>query len=395
MLVYTYDYRLVAASIVISMMAAFTGLCLTRGLSALPVGARQLRVCMAAIALGGGIWSMHFVAMLAMRFGTLVYYEALQTVASVLIAILQAGLALLLMHFGTRTLAKSLAAGTVLGLGIVTMHYVGLSGIEGCVPVYDPVGFVVAGVLAIAMGIAAILIAYGERSGRNIVLATVVFGASVVIVHFTAMYWTGFAASAEAAILHPVLSNGQLALVVVFIGFLISGAFLLTGASFVAVPPVARSGPAVAMASGHMVEGLDLAHFTADPPRLSATATTEPPAAPVLEPDIARLPYEREGVTYFLPARDVLAIRAEGHYTIAYTATEKLFCPWSISEAEKRLPEALFLRVHRSYMVNTARVGGFERHKDNGVCLFDGPGPLEKVPVSRARIPELRERLGL
>ena len=69
MVVYTYTTWLVLASILIALMATFTGLSLTRGLSTVAIGQRQLRIGMAAIALGGGIWSMHFVAMLAMRFG--------------------------------------------------------------------------------------------------------------------------------------------------------------------------------------------------------------------------------------------------------------------------------------------------------------------------------------
>jgi len=51
--------------------------------------------------------------------------------------------------------------------------------------------------------------------------------------------------------------------------------------------------------------------------------------------------------------------------------------------------------VHRSYLVNADHVSGFERRKDTGTCLFAGNTHLDKVPVSRARIPALRERLGL
>ncbi|MGL6210702.1 MAG: MHYT domain-containing protein, partial [Paracoccaceae bacterium] len=90
MIVFTYNLWLVALSVAISMMSAFTGLSLTRGLSGQSVGQRQVRIIMAAIALGGGIWSMHFVAMLAMRFGVPVFYEVIETVASALMAMLLA-----------------------------------------------------------------------------------------------------------------------------------------------------------------------------------------------------------------------------------------------------------------------------------------------------------------
>jgi DNA-binding LytR/AlgR family response regulator len=111
-------------------------------------------------------------------------------------------------------------------------------------------------------------------------------------------------------------------------------------------------------------------------------------------PAEARIPYERESRIFFLDAAQVAAVRAEGHYTVLYHRTEKLFCPWSISEAEKRLTPG-FLRVHRSYLINPRLVTGFERLKDTGLCFFDGVEPPIKVPVSRSHLTAVREALGL
>lgn len=371
MLVYTYDTRLVIASVAISMMAAFTGLSLTRGLSGQPETPRLVRIVMAAIALGVGIWSMHFVAMLAMRFDVVVYYEALHTVASVLIAILLAGIALLLMHFGRRTPARATLAGAVLGAGIVAMHYVGLSGIKGCTLDYRPAGFVATGALAVGMGIAAIRVAYSRRTERQILLGTLIFGSSVVIAHFGAMHWTGFRAVGTIVLDDPAIGQGQLALIVLIASFLISGAFLLSGASFLSRPATAPAVPLAAI----------------PPASLPADPDTRP--APLV-----RLPYEKDGKTFLIAAAEVAALRAEGHYTIVYLRSAKVFCPWSISEAERRLSLPPFFRAHRSYLINTDRVTAFERNKDNGYCLFDGFAPLGKVPVARARVNALRDRLG-
>lgn len=408
MILYTYDPWLVLASVAISMMAAFTGLTLTQGLSRLTRGQRQARIVMAAIALGGGIWSMHFVAMLSMRFPIPVHYDILPTTASALIAILLAGVALLLMHYGPRTRPRMGLAGAILGTGIVTMHYVGLNAIEGCEPVYQPVGFVVVGLLAAGMGAAAIGIAYGRRTRRNTLLATIVFGASVVVVHFSAMNWTDFVEVSRTAFDAPALANAQIALVVLFAGFMISGAFLLTAASLLDGP--AEEAVAVSAHPADPDPGDRESRDTAPgESQLAEVVVAEAPPSQTPIADVLqrreasepgpggpamRVPYEKDGTTYFVPSDAVFALRAEGHYSIVYIASGRVFCPWSISEAQKRLP-AQFLRVHRSYLVNTARVAGFQRRKDNGFCLLDGSPSLDRVPVARSRIPELRAALGL
>lgn len=371
MVLYTYSPWLVALSVMIALMATFTGLSLTRGLSARAVAERQMRVAMASVALGGGIWSMHFVAMLAMRFGVPVWYEVIPTIASALIAILLAGLSLLLMHFGQRTPGAIAVSGGLLGVGIVAMHYVGLSAIEGCMPQVSVQGMVLAGVLAVGMGIAAIAIAYGQRTERNILLATAVFGATVAVVHFTAMSQTTFLATEVIDTITPRLTNAQVAVLVMLSVFLISGGFLLSGASF-----LNRQMAVVAIP----------APLTPVEP-----AAPRPPPAPEATP---RLPYERDGRTHLVPFAAVHALHAEGHYTTAWLDIGPVFCPWSITEAERRLPPT-FMRVHRSWLVNLDHVAAYERAKDHGWCLFEASIGVPRVPVARSRIATVREALGL
>ena len=89
MLTVTYDPAMVAASLMIAIMASFTGLRLASGLSRLSLAVRKQEIAKAAIALGGGIWSMHFVGMLAVQLPVRIFYDALPTLGSVLVAILQ------------------------------------------------------------------------------------------------------------------------------------------------------------------------------------------------------------------------------------------------------------------------------------------------------------------
>jgi NO-binding membrane sensor protein with MHYT domain len=361
MLEYGYLSGLVAASIAISMMASFTGLWLTRGLKDLSAGAGQLRIAMGSVALGLGIWSMHFIAMLAVQLPVPVSYQLLLTVASLLIAILLAGIALLTMHYSRRLPVHIACAGAVLGLGIVAMHYTGMSAIELCQPVYSRGSIVLALAGALAMGVAAIWVAYGRRSRLNLVAGTLVLGSTVVVVHFTAMAGTGFVAIEGVAANVPTLDPQGLALIVLLFAFVICSAFLLSGATFLNTP----------------------------------VAAPRPPPESTSLREVARIPVERRGHTEFVDPAEIAALRAEGHYTIAYAGDEKLLCPWSISEAERRLAATRFFRAHRSYLINVARISAFERHRDGGVCLFDGVGPLGRVPVSRSKVPALREALGL
>lgn len=385
----TYNYALVLASVAVSLMAAFTGLALTKGIQAMPVGERKKRIAMAALAFGGGIWSMHFVAMLAMNLQVPMGYDPRYTLGSALIAILMAGIALLIMHFAPRTWLNGVIAGTILGNGIVAMHYVGMLGMLGCLPIFYPTGVVLAVIAATVSGIAAIQISYSQRTAARIVTATLTFGLSVVFVHFLAIAWTGFEASPQIAAFTPVLENGTLALIVMLSAFVICGTFLLSSTTF-----VFDIRPAIAGA-GQQAPGIPEQGERGYPqPAANGVLANSMPLASIAQNEI-RLPYERDKKIHFITPENVVAIRAEGHYTFLYTSDEKLFCPWSISIAEERLPPGIFLRTHRSYLVNMRSVSTFERHKDSGSCLFDKVKSLKAAPVSRSHVNSVKESLGL
>jgi NO-binding membrane sensor protein with MHYT domain len=372
---------LVAASLAVALMAGFTGLSLTKGASALPLGPRKTRVAMAAVALGGGIWAMHFVAMLGLQLPILFYYDPLITLISALVAILIVGVALLVLHFLPRSPTTILAAGLCVGVGIPVMHYIGMWGMRLCQPSYRLSGLIEAGLASILLGTGAIWIAYGARTYRNILLGTLGFGLAVFAVHFVAMHGTSFAAAPGDGAGGPGIDNETLALVVSVIAFVICGAFLL---SSVTLLPAAEA----------------QADARTAPPDPTPPATAARDEAPTGAEELPRgtiktLPYELDGKTLFVDSRDITAIRAEGHYTILYHGARKLFCPWSISDAAARLPAGQFVRAHRSYLVNPAHVTGFERKKDNGVVFLDATGALEKVPVSRSRLQDVRLALGL
>lgn len=391
MLTPSYDHALVLASIAVSIMASYTGLTLTRGISVLPDTQRKFMIVMASLALGGGIWSMHFVAMLAMRMPLPINYDALYTLGSALIAILMSGVAFLILHYSGRSWFHIAIAGVILGNGIVAMHYVGMSGMRGCLPIFSPAGVALAIAGATAMGIVALGISYRNRSTVRIFAGAVLFGLSVVLVHFVAMGWTSFEEAASALAATPLLDNGTLAILVMLSAFVICGTFLLTSANFI----FAKQPAAVAAAAANVSRA-----EVAAPTPIPAQAADDdeaplPERLPIAATIVERLPYERDKRTHFIESDQVAAIRAEGHYSILYTRDDKLFCPLSISTVEKRLRRGGFVRTHRSYLVNKNRVAAFERQKDNGICLFEGVQSLKAAPVSRGYIPQVRSALGI
>ncbi|NDW47058.1 MHYT domain-containing protein [Ruegeria sp. PrR005] len=366
---YTHNFWLVAASLCVAMIAGFTGLSLTQGLSKRSVNQRKLAISMAAIALGGGIWSMHFVAMLGLQLPIQFYFDATVTLISALVAILVVGIALLLLHFRPRTPAVLAGAGIIVGLGIIAMHYIGMAGLQLCRPLYSPGGITLAVIGSCVLNMAAFWIAYGQRSHRNILLGTVCFGSAVFIVHFVAIWGTSFVAIGAEGDVGPMIGKEVLAIGVVLSSFVLCAAFLLTGISFV-TPAQPK-------------------------PETEAPVPQELPVKKPVEPKFARqIPYEQDGRTHFFDANSVAAIRAEGHYTHIYAQGRRYFCVWSITEAERRLDPATFTKTHRSYLVNPAFVESFERLKDNGICHMNLPG-LPRVPVSRARLKAVREVLGV
>lgn len=387
MLTYTYDMPLVLASILIAILAAFTGLALTSGVSRLSANKRKLSVGMAAIVLGGGIWSMHFVAILALKLPVSISYDPLWTLSSVLIAILMTATALLIMHFGARNWPNTIAAGCFLGYGIVTMHYVGMMGIQGCIPTYELTGQIVVMAIGPLTGILAVWAAYKHRTKLNIVSGTVIFGLSVSLVHYVGMYWTGFAVLPVDEPIRMSIDHGNLALLVIFSAFFICGSFLLTATTFL-VPEETGSG-----SGERLVRQAEGSAELLAPIESNETMQEEAKAEPVTQ-TLTRVPVETDGRIEMLECDQIAAFQAEGHYTLLFTRQERFFCSWSISEARKKLP-SFFIQTHRSFLVNINHVRGFNRKKDNGYCLLEESQTLASVPVSRSRINEVKAALGL
>jgi hypothetical protein len=201
--------------------------------------------------------------------------------------------------------------------------------------------------------------------------------------HYTAMAFTRFIPASELVTLaQPVIKDGYLALIVALAAFVVCGLFLLTAL------PLPNAGLVTA---GMPLPVLDAPSFA--PPTAETHAAAES-AKPGEMPERLRLPYEQNGLTFFVDATRVTAVQAEGHYTRLYQGQENHFCPWSISKVEEHVTGRNFLRTHRSFLVNLEHARAFQRKHDKVYLVV--PGPEENlVPVSRGHVAEVRKALGI
>ena len=401
MLTVNYDPILVLASVLIAIMASFTGLRLTTGISGLGLQERRVAIAKAAVALGSGIWSMHFVGMLAVQLPIVLVYDALPTLISVLIAILVVGLGLILLHFGVRTRVRIVAAGLLTGVGIVSMHYVGMAAVRGnCIITYDPIGVLLATGIAVIASILALELAYHRRTFGLTLIGAVILGLTITAMHYTAMLWTTFLPGGGIEVIpEPSLSKGTLALIVSLAAFVICGLFLLmtvpigiSAGEFKTAPASRASAPPPGAPSPPDDEKATARRSTRD--AALSKAFTDTPASSGTKPP--RIPYQQDDTIRFLSPDDILAIKAQGHYADLINGQEReLFCPWPISKLEKALEGTSFLRTHRSFLVNLRHVAGFRREGDKGFCLMGEGAAQTEIPVSRSQIPAIQKALGL
>src|ERR1700704_5292446 len=124
----SYDYRFVVLSAVIAVLASYTALDLAARLTA-AVGrlARLLWLIGGATAMGIGIWSMHYIGMLAFSLPVTVEYDWPTVLLSLLAGILSSALALFVVSRQTMGPARAWVASIFMGGGIATLHYTAMA----------------------------------------------------------------------------------------------------------------------------------------------------------------------------------------------------------------------------------------------------------------------------
>ena len=184
-----YDSLLVAMSIVIAIVASFTALDLAGRVRASAGWLRTVWLGTAAVAMGGGIWAMHFIAMLAFSMpGMAVGYDVGLTLVSLLLPILVTGAAFSVVTRGERSLRRCATAGLFMGLGVVTMHYLGMAAMRMAGSIrYDAWWVCLSVLIAIGAATAALWLAAQTSHQVEKVGAAIVMGIAIAGMHFAGM----------------------------------------------------------------------------------------------------------------------------------------------------------------------------------------------------------------
>jgi NO-binding membrane sensor protein with MHYT domain/nitrogen-specific signal transduction histidine kinase/CheY-like chemotaxis protein len=200
-----YDYALVLLSYLIAVLGSYAFLQFAARIAELNDATVRLGwLAVGSLAMGGGIWAMHFIGMLAHVLPIPVAYDPWITALSVVPAVLAAGVALHVVARPVVTTSHLLIGGTLMGAGIGAMHYTGMSAMRlDALVRYDPTLFAASVVVAVVLAIVALQVRRWigrtrlSRFGKiQEVVGALILGFAVAAMHYTAMASTYCLASA-------------------------------------------------------------------------------------------------------------------------------------------------------------------------------------------------------
>ncbi|MGP9819645.1 MHYT domain-containing protein [Salinarimonas sp. NSM] len=190
----SHDGILVFLSVLIAILASYTALDLASRVAVASGMARVAWLGTAAFALGGGIWSMHFVGMLAFRIpGIAIGYDVPLTIVSLVLPVAVTALGFAVVDAWGRHPGVLPVSGLVMGLGIVGMHYAGMAALRLSAEVsHDPIWVVTAAAIAIGAGAVSLSLAF--RGPRVLARASgaIAMGIAIAGMHYVAMHGTTF-----------------------------------------------------------------------------------------------------------------------------------------------------------------------------------------------------------
>jgi NO-binding membrane sensor protein with MHYT domain len=204
----TYDFRLVALSVVIAICACYAALDLAGRITAARNNSRVAWLSGGAIAMGTGIWSMHYTGMVAYHLPVAVYYHIPTVILSLVAAIAASFVALFVVSRPRVTVFHVIAGSLLMATGICGMHYIGMDAMRlSAMHHWDQTFVLLSVAIALIVSLAALGLTYLFREeGHDKVLkgvCAVIMGLAVPAMHYTAMAAVSYKAMEEK----PDLSN--------------------------------------------------------------------------------------------------------------------------------------------------------------------------------------------
>jgi two-component system cell cycle sensor histidine kinase/response regulator CckA len=197
----SYDHRLVALSILISICASYAALDLAGRVTAARGRALVFWLVGGASAMGLGIWSMHYIGMLAFTLPVPVSYDWPTVMLSLRVVILASGVALYVVSRKSMSLPRTVAGSIVMGSGIAAMHYIGMAAMRSTAMChYNPLLVALSVALAIAISFVALRLAFlarDEKKGLSLrkIASAASMGLAIPVMHYTGMAAVRFTAA--------------------------------------------------------------------------------------------------------------------------------------------------------------------------------------------------------
>src|SRR3954469_2847875 len=222
----SYNYWLVLLSVLVATLASYTALDLATRITASKGRSATLWLVGGAFSMGTGIWSMHFIGMLAFSLPVPMSYDVPVTLLSMAIAIVVSGFALYVVSRATLSPTNLLWGGVLMGWGIASMHYTGMAAMQTSPPIqYDPSLFAASIAIAISASLAALWIAFTLRTDSVWMIyakyaAAVIMGTAISGMHYTGMAAANFAAD-TLCLAGPLVDNSWVTGTIALVTFMV------------------------------------------------------------------------------------------------------------------------------------------------------------------------------
>src|SRR5882672_4203298 len=215
-LIGSYNYALVALSVLIAIFASYAALDLAGRVTAAGGWTRVVWLLGGAGAMGTGIWSMHYIGMLAFILPLPVAYHWPTVLLSLFAAILASVIALYVVSRQKMSAFRAFVGSVLMGGGIASMHYIGMAAMRmSAISHYVSLLVLLSVVFAVLISLAALWITFHLRdekvaTGLRKIAGAVVMGAAIPVMHYTGMAAAHFTPSGMPADLSRAISISAL-----------------------------------------------------------------------------------------------------------------------------------------------------------------------------------------